>query len=68
MGGGLALILYSMPYFVIGMPLIIVFAAGLGWFPTSGMTTPGGTKDGLAALLDLAAAPGAARWPPSRWA
>ena len=30
-----------MPYFVIGMPLIIVFAAGLGWFPTSGMTTPG---------------------------
>ena len=53
-GGGLALILYSMPYFVIGMPLIIVFAAGLGWFPTSGMTTPGGSQDGLAGLLDLA--------------
>ena len=52
-GGGLALILYSMPYFVIGMPLIIVFAAGLGWFPTSGMTTPGGDQDGLAALFDL---------------
>jgi peptide/nickel transport system permease protein len=33
-----------MPYFVIGMPLIIIFAAGLGWFPTSGMTTPGGTR------------------------
>jgi peptide/nickel transport system permease protein len=42
-----------MPYFVIGMPLIIVFAAGLGWFPTSGMTTPGGDQDGLAALFDL---------------
>ncbi|TFG69434.1 MAG: ABC transporter permease [Thermomicrobiales bacterium] len=38
---GTSLILYSMPYFVIGMPLIIIFAAGLGWFPTSGMTTPG---------------------------
>jgi peptide/nickel transport system permease protein len=36
-GNGASLILYSMPYFVIGMPLIIVFAAGLHWFPTSGM-------------------------------
>ena len=41
-GNGLSLVFYSMPYFVIGMPLIIVFAAGLGWFPTSGMSTPGG--------------------------
>jgi peptide/nickel transport system permease protein len=38
---GTGLILYSMPYFVIGMPLIIIFAANLGWFPTSGMLTPG---------------------------
>ncbi len=52
-GGGISLILYSMPYFVIGMPLIIVFAAGLGWFPTSGMTTPGGPTDPLGQLLDL---------------
>jgi peptide/nickel transport system permease protein len=42
-GNGASLILYSMPYFVIGMPLIIIFAAGLGWFPTSGMLTPGAT-------------------------
>src|SRR5262249_4780732 len=35
LGTGASLILYSMPYFVIGMPLIIVFAAGLHWFPTS---------------------------------
>lgn len=42
-GGGIGLILYSMPYFVIGMPLIIIFAAGLGWFPTSGMLTVGAT-------------------------
>ena len=40
---GVSLILYSMPYFVIGMPLIIIFAANLGWFPTSGMLTVGAT-------------------------
>ena len=44
-GNGLSLILYSMPYFVIGMPLIIIFAAGLGLFPTSGMLTAGASYD-----------------------
>ncbi len=48
---GLSLILYSMPYFVIGMPLIIIFAAVLGWFPTSGMLTPGAGSSGLIAQL-----------------
>lgn len=43
LGNGLSLILYSMPYFVIGMPLMIIFASGLGWFPTSGMATIGAT-------------------------
>jgi len=38
-GSGISLILYSMPYFVIGFPLIIIFAGILGWFPTSGMLT-----------------------------
>jgi peptide/nickel transport system permease protein len=52
-GNALSLIFYSMPYFVIGMPLIIVFAAGLGWFPTSGMTTPGGDKSPVEAVVDL---------------
>jgi peptide/nickel transport system permease protein len=42
-GNGISLVLYSMPYFVIGMPMIIIFAAGLGWFPTSGMFSPGAT-------------------------
>ena len=42
-GSGISLILYSMPYFVIGMPLIVIFASGLGWFPTSGMLTVGAT-------------------------
>lgn len=44
-GNGLSLIFYSMPYFVIGMPLIMIFASGLGWFPTSGMFTAGATYD-----------------------
>lgn len=52
-GNGLSLIFYSMPYFVIGMPLIIIFAAGLHWFPTSGMTQPGGEKDLWATLYDI---------------
>ena len=42
-----------MPYFVIGMPLIIIFATGLGWFPTSGMTTPGGDKTLVQTLFDV---------------
>ena len=52
-GNSLSLIFYSMPYFVIGMPLIIIFASGLGWFPTSGMTTPGGDKSAVEAVVDL---------------
>lgn len=52
-GNGVSLIFYSMPYFVIGMPLIIIFAAGLHWFPTSGISTPGGNKDLIATLIDL---------------
>ncbi len=42
-GNGVSLIFYSMPYFVIAMPLIIVFAAVLHWFPTSGFSTMGAT-------------------------
>jgi peptide/nickel transport system permease protein len=52
-GNGASLILYSMPYFVIGMPLIIIFAAGLHWFPTSGMITPGGDKTPLESVIDI---------------
>jgi len=53
-GNGFSLILYSMPYFVIGMPMIMIFAAGLGWFPTSGMLTAGATYDGpIEFLADL---------------
>ena len=53
-GTGASLILYSMPYFVIGMPLIIVFAAGLHWFPTSGMSSVGISKlDLIGQVIDI---------------
>jgi peptide/nickel transport system permease protein len=42
-GNGFSLILYSMPYFVIGMIMLLVFSSWLGWFPTSGMYTIGAT-------------------------
>jgi peptide/nickel transport system permease protein len=44
-GNGISLILYSMPYFVIGILILGVFAIGLHWFPTSGMLTVGGSGD-----------------------
>ena len=48
------LILYSMPYFLLGMILLIVFATALGWFPTSGMFTLGETYSSFAdQLLDF---------------
>jgi peptide/nickel transport system permease protein len=53
-GTGTSLILYSMPYFVIGMPLIIIFAAGLHWFPTSGMSSTSISSQGfLGQVFDI---------------
>ena len=40
-GNGVSLILYSMPYFLLGMILLLVFASTLHWFPSFGMTTLG---------------------------
>ena len=40
-GNGISLLLYATPYFLLGMGLLIVFATGLGWFPTFGMQTSG---------------------------
>ena len=55
-GNGVSLVLYSMPYFVLGMLLLMVFARTLGWFPTSGMLTSGASYAGPAdQLLDFAA-------------
>jgi peptide/nickel transport system permease protein len=53
-GSSLSLVLYSMPYFVIGMPLIVILAAGLGWFPTSGMQSVGASTGFVGGLIDLA--------------
>jgi len=54
-GNGLSLILYSMPYFLLGMILLVIFATTLGWFPTAGMFTLGETYSSFAdQLLDFA--------------
>jgi peptide/nickel transport system permease protein len=42
-GNGLSLLLYSTPYFLLGMALLLIFATWLGWFPTFGMITAGAT-------------------------
>lgn len=40
-GNAISLLLYSTPYFLLGMALLLTFATALGWFPTAGMVTPG---------------------------
>jgi peptide/nickel transport system permease protein len=53
-GNAASLILYSTPYFLLGMGLLLIFATGLGWFPTFGMMTAGETYSGpLDQLLDF---------------
>jgi peptide/nickel transport system permease protein len=55
-GNGASLVLYATPYFLLGMFLLLVFAVGLGWFPTYGMYTVGATYNGyLDQLADFAA-------------
>jgi peptide/nickel transport system permease protein len=46
-GNGISLVLYSTPYFVLGMALLVVFAGELGWFPTFGMVEAGKVYTGL---------------------
>lgn len=46
-GNGVSLVLYATPYFLLGMGLLIVFASGLGWFPTFGMQTSGRDYDNI---------------------
>ena len=54
-GNGVSLVLYSMPYFLLGMILLVIFGVGLGIFPVSGMFTIGARYDGFAEqLLDFA--------------
>lgn len=55
-GNGVSLLLYSTPYFLIGMALLLVFASALHWFPTFGMLTSGtGNADIGARIVDFLA-------------
>jgi peptide/nickel transport system permease protein len=40
-GNAISLFLYSTPYFLLGMALLVTFATALGWFPTGRMVTAG---------------------------
>jgi peptide/nickel transport system permease protein len=55
-GNGASLILYSTPYFLLGMALLLVFASWLRLFPVFGMTTAGASYASFFDYLgDLAA-------------
>lgn len=41
LGNGLSLILYSTPYFLLGMMFLLIFASSIKWLPTFGMLTAG---------------------------
>jgi len=46
-GNGLSLVLYSTPYFILGMFLLVIFASAMHWFPISGMLTVGQSYDSI---------------------
>lgn len=50
----LALILYAMPGFWLGLMLIVLFAVRLAWLPLAGIESVPPRPDGLARVLDIA--------------
>ncbi|HEX9550611.1 MAG TPA: ABC transporter permease [Candidatus Limnocylindrales bacterium] len=50
-GNSISLILYSTPYFLLGMALLLIFATGLRWLPTFGMLTAGAVYPDIWARL-----------------
>lgn len=49
-----AVVGYSLPVFWLAELALLVFALGLGWFPTQGLTSLRETKTGLADVIDRA--------------
>jgi peptide/nickel transport system permease protein len=53
-GNGVSLILYSMPYFLLGMILLLIFSSTLHLFPSFGMLTAGRRYESwVAQVLDV---------------
>lgn len=50
---GFSLVFYAMPEFWLGILLLMALAAGLGWFPTGGIVTPGAGYTGVATATDV---------------
>jgi peptide/nickel transport system permease protein len=51
LGNGVSLILYSTPYFLLGMALLLIFGSWLRLFPVFGMTTAGASYAGFLEYL-----------------
>lgn len=51
---GVALTLWSVPTFWLGLLLLMIFGGTLRWFPTGGMVTTGTNATGFALVLDVA--------------
>ncbi len=50
---GSSMVLYSMPEFVLGIILLLIFSGWLGWFPTGGYTDPVADYTGIAYVTDV---------------
>lgn len=48
-----SLVLYSIPEFVLGIMLLLLFSGALGWFPSGGFESATGDLTGLARLGDI---------------
>ncbi|MBX3539943.1 MAG: ABC transporter permease [Chelatococcus sp.] len=49
----LSISLFSIPVFWLGLMLILLFAVKLRWFPSTGMVTVGGPREGIGRVMDI---------------